>query len=426
MSHVIIGNSVAAVGAIEAIRKEQCGRPITVISDEPHHTYSRPLISHLLAGDLDESRLYYRPPDFYQRHDVRCLLGRKAVSLNTQEKKVRLEDGAEIAFDKLLIATGGSPFVPPVPGRQLAGVFTFTCWQDADDVKRFVQASNVQRAVVVGGGLIGVKVSEALVALGVGVTIVELTERVLGLIFDEMASAIARERLTAAGVDVRTGTTVAEISGEYGRVSRVTLKDGSQLPGQMVVFAIGVRPNVALVKDTAIEVRRGIVVDEQMRTSLPDIYAAGDVVETWDPLLGDSHPVAIWPNAYRQGSVAGSNMAGGNRRYEGGFPMNSVEIFGLPIISVGLVDPPGDEYETMHNFDREEVCYKKLVLKRHRLVGAIFVGQIERAGIFTGLIRDQVDVRPFAEHLMDDGFGLIYLPKEQRKHMVTGLGTEML
>jgi NAD(P)H-nitrite reductase large subunit len=425
MSYVIVGNSAAAVGAIEAIRKERCDRPITVISDEPHHTYSRPLISYLLAGDLDESRMYYRPPDFYERHNVRCLLGRKAVSLDAQEKKVRLEDGAEIDFDKLLIATGGSPFVPPVAGRELAGVFTFTRWQDAEDMKRFIQASNVERAVVVGGGLIGVKVSEALVALKVRVTIVELTERVLGLIFDELASAIARERLVAAGVEVRTGTTVAEISGEYGRVSRATLKDGSQLPCQMVVFAIGVRPNVALVKDTAIETRRGIVVDEQMQTSLPDIYAAGDVVETWDPLLGDSHPIAIWPNACRQGSVAGSNMAGDNRRYEGSFPMNSVEVFGLPTISVGLIDPPGDGYEIMHSFDREEVYYKKLVLKRHRLVGAIFVGQIERAGIFTGLIRDQVDVRPFAEHLMDDGFGLISLPEEYRKHMVTGLGMEV-
>jgi NAD(P)H-nitrite reductase large subunit len=426
MSYVIIGNSAAAVGAIEAIRRDRRDRPLTVISDEPHHTYSRPLISYFLADDLDESRLYYRPPDFYESYDVRCLLGRKAVSLDAQEKKVILEDGAEIAFDKLLIATGGSPFVPPVAGRGLAGVFTFTRWQDAEDIKRFIQAGNVERAVVVGGGLIGLKVSEALVALGVGVTMVELTERVLGLIFDELVSAIARERLTAAGVEVRTGTTVAEISGEYGRVSRVTLKDGSQLPCQMVIFAIGVRPNVAPVKDTAIEVRQGIVVDEQMRTSLPDIYAAGDVVETWDPLLGESRPIAIWPNAYRQGSVAGSNMAGGDRRYEGSFPMNSVEVFGLPTISVGLVDPPGDGYEIMHNFDPEELCYKKLVLKRHRLVGAIFVGQIERAGIFTSLIRDQVDVRPFAEHLMDDGFGLISLPKEYRKHMVTGLGTEML
>lgn len=426
MSYVIIGNSAAAVGAIEAIRKAQSDRPITVISDEPHHTYSRPLISNLLAGDLDEARMHYRPPDFYKRHDVRCLLGRRAVSLDAQGKKVLLENGEEIAFDKLLIATGGSPFVPPVAGKELAGVFTFTRRQDAEEMRRFIQTGRVERAVVIGGGLIGLKVSEALVARRIKTVMVELTDRVLGLLLDETASTIAGERLVSAGVDILTGTTVTEISGEYGRVNRVTLKDGRQFPCQMVIFAIGVRPNLALVKDTAIETRRGIVVDEQMRTSLPDIYAAGDVVETWDPLLDEAHPVAIWPNAYRQGSIAGSNMAGSDRRYEGGFPMNSVEVFGLPFISVGLVNPPEGECETIRSFDRQEIYYKKLVIKRHHLVGVILVGQIERAGIFTNLIRDQLDVRPFAEYLKDDGFGLILLPKEYRKHMVTGQGTEML
>jgi NAD(P)H-nitrite reductase large subunit len=429
MSYVIIGNSAAAVGAIEAIRKEQDDQPITVISDEPHHTYSRPLISHFLAGEIDEPRLYYRPPDFYERHNVLCLLGRKAISLDTQGKKVVLEDGGEIHFSKLLIATGSLPLVPPVAGRELAGVFAFTRWQDADDIKRFIQAGNVEKAVVVGGGLIGLKASEALVALNVRVTMVELTGRVLSLIFDELASGIAMKRLTEAGIEVRTSTTVEEVVGEYGRVSRVRLRDGSELPCQLVILAIGVRPNVSLVEKTAIEIKRGIVVDEYMRTSLPDVYAAGDVVETWDPLCGDSHPVAIWPNAYRQGSIAGSNIAREGRSmlrpYEGGFPMNSLEIFGLPTISVGLVDPPADGYEILRGFGQEEDCYKKLVLRRNRLVGALFVKQIERAGIFTSLIRDQVDVRPFAENLLDDSFGLISLPSEYRKHMVTGWGTEI-
>jgi NAD(P)H-nitrite reductase large subunit len=243
-----------------------------------------------------------------------------------------------------------------------------------------------------------------------------------------MASKMAENVLRRHDVDVRTGTTVEEIIGRANRVDHAVLRDGERVNCDLVVFAIGVRPNTGLIpEDAGIKVERGICVDERMRTTAPHVYAAGDCAEAYDMLLGVNRPIAIWPTAYRQGYVAGSNMAGAVKVYEGGFPMNSIEVCGVPTISVGLTDPREDpeQYEVLESYDRLAMVYKKLVLHSHRLVGAIFVGDIDRAGIYTGLIRDRVDVRPFKEHLLSGNFGLISLPRDYRKHLVVGEGIEV-
>jgi NAD(P)H-nitrite reductase large subunit len=196
----------------------------------------------------------------------------------------------------------------------------------------------------------------------------------------------------------------------------------------LVVFAIGVRPNTSLIPpDAGIEVERGIRVDERMRTTASDVYAAGDCVEAYDMLIDDYRQIAIWPLAYRQGYIAGCNMAGQDRVYEGGFPMNSISVCDVPTISVGLIDPPedGDRYEIIDDYDRETLTYKKLVLRGHRLVGAVFINDIDRAGIYTGLIRDRADISQFRDHLLSGSFGLISLPKDYRKHLVVGSGIEV-
>jgi NAD(P)H-nitrite reductase large subunit len=336
--------------------------------------------------------------------------------------------GGQVPYDRLLIATGGKPFVPPLPGSNLEGVFTFTTWEDARRIDRFIRDAGVQSALVVGGGLIGLKTTEALIERDVSITLVELADRILSTTFDRTASKMAETILHRSRVDVRTGTTVEEIIGRGGRVDHAVLRDGERVDCDLVVFAIGVRPNTGLIPaDAGIEIDRGICVDRRMKTTVPGVYAAGDCVQAYDMLIDACRPIAIWPNAYRQGYIAGSNMAQVDRRYEGSFPMNSIEVVGVPTISVGITDPPRDEdgYEVIDKYDREAVIYKKLVLHHHRLVGAIFVGDIDRAGIYTGLIRDRVDVRPFKEHLLSGSFGLISLPSDYRKHLVVGEGIEV-
>jgi NAD(P)H-nitrite reductase large subunit len=428
MRHVIIGNSAAAIGCVEGIREDDPDSAITIVADEPHHTYSRPLISYLLGGEVDETRMYYRPPDFYEQHGVETLLGVEVTEVDPAARTIALAGGGTLAYDRLLIATGGRPFVPPMPGVDLQGVFTFSTWEDADRIGRFLEDHRVTSALVIGGGLIGLKAVEALLARELNVTMVELADRILSTIFDPTASRLAEMILRREGVDVKTGTTVTEIMGRGGRVDHAVLRDGERIDCDLVLVAIGVRPNTALVPaDAGIEVGRGIRVNAHMQTTAPDVYAAGDCVEAYDALTESYRQIAIWPLAYRQGYIAGRNMIGEPRAYEGGFPMNSIGVCDVPTISVGIVDPPddGERYEVMDDYDRERLTYKKLVLRGHQLVGALFINDIDRAGIYTGLIREKVDIRPFEEHLLSGSFGLISLPKAYRKHLVVGRGIEV-
>ena len=435
MHYVIVGNSAAAIGAIEAIRNRDKTGSVSVISDEPYSVYSRPLISYLLAGKVDENMMFYGKKNFYEENSVGTKLGQTAVELDTDKKIVELENKELVPYDKLLIATGGIPIIPQVEGKDLKGVFTFTKWDDAKDIKDFIERNSVKRAVVVGGGLIGLKATEALIELGLKVAVVELADRILSVTFDQRASQIMEDNLRERGIEIIFDNTVAQIKangglnkGSWGgkrRVSGVVLRDKRKLACDLVIFAIGVRPNASLVKDTPVRVKRGILVDQHMQTSISDVYAAGDVVEAFDLVMGINRPIPIWPNAYRQGSVAGCNMAGGLKEYQGGLAMNSIEIFGVPTISVGQTDPDEENYQVLQEHNRERREYKKIVLKDDFIVGAIFIGSIERAGIITALIKERTNVRNFKNYLMREDFGLIYLPSNYRKHMVSGMGIEV-
>lgn len=427
MGYVIIGNSVAAVGAVEAIRKNDKKGEITIISSEPYFVYSRPLISDFLAGRVKEDEIFYRKHDFYKRNKVKTILGRKAIALNTKQRKVILEDKKEISYSKLLIATGGVPFIPEIKGLDRDGVFTFTALDDAKKIKKYVQ--RVKRVVIIGGGLIGLKAAESLEELGIRVTVVELMDRILSAVLDKKSSQIIQKHLREAGIDIITNNTVEEIIGSDSLISGVILKDGKKVDCEMVLVAIGVIPSLELVKKTKVKVNRGILVNERMETNIPGIFAAGDVVEAYDLVYQARRLTPIWPDAYRQGSIAGYNMSGISQRDEGSLQMNAIEFYSLPFTSVGLINPEDKfqitnpksqakaqkEYKVLTKHNVQEKTYKKIVLKENVIVGAIFIGAIERAGIITGLIKDKTNVKNLKEELLEDNFGLISFPKELRK-----------
>jgi NAD(P)H-nitrite reductase large subunit len=424
--YVLVGNSTAAVAAVEGIRSVDPTGRIVLISREEEHTYSRPLISHLLAGHVDEARMDYRPRDFYARHGVEARLGIEVGRVDAARRELELPSGGRLGFEKLLVATGGSPVVPEVEGRELAGVFSFTAWSDARALRKHIEERKPVRAVVVGGGMIGIKAVEALVPRGLSCTVVELAPHVLSLALDEAASVLAEDALRRAGVAVECNASVEKIIGKNGCVSGAVLKGGRRIECELLVFAIGVRPNVAAVKDTPVKVDRGILVNERQETSVPGIFAAGDVAQVIDVMTGQSRPIPILPGAYRQGRIAGMNMAGGSEAYEGGLAMNAIAVFDLPTISVGVTSPPsGSGYEEMVAVKRSPPSYRKVVLKGNRVVGAVFVGDIERAGIYTGLIRNRIDVSGIRQLLLTEEFGVLALPAEYRKHLVSGAGIEV-
>lgn len=411
MCYVIIGNSVAAVGAIEAIRKVDREIKITVISDEPYPVYSRPLISEYLAGQVKEDMMGYRDPNFYENNGVTAMLGKKVVSIDASKKSVKLEDGEEVGYSKLLIATGGTPFVPPMKGLGLGRVMTFIKMDDAKKIEAMLP--ELKHVVVIGAGLIGLKAAESLHHRGVKVTVVELANRVMATVLDTDAGRIVQNALEKSGVNIITEDTVEEIFGDnMGLVSGVRLKSGEALDCDAVVVAIGVVPNAGFAKESGVEVNRGIITDDHMRTNLPDIYAAGDVTEGPDYLNEGNRILPIWSNAYIQGKIAGFNMAGVDREFEGGLAVNSIELFGVPVVTAGLSNVESDDLEVLSK--AEGNTYRKIVLRGNAVVGAVFVGKIDRAGLVTGLIRDQIDVSDMRDRLLADDFGYIDFPVELR------------
>jgi len=332
---------------------------------------------------------------------------------------VELDDGDKIDYEKLLIATGGKPFIPRMEGGEKDGVFTFTELSSAKGIEAKLEQS--KSAVVIGGGLIGVSASEALVKRGIKVTLVELKDNILNLILDKTASEIAEKVLVEAGVKVITGQSVQRILGRKDNdtyVGGVIITDGTEIPCDLVVVAIGVIPRIELVKETPMKVNRGIVVDRSMRTNIPDVYACGDAAEAYDFLIDGNRLLPLWPLAHLGGRVAGYNMAGKKAEYEGGTIMSSLKYFGLPIIAVGIVNPEDiTDYELLIELKPEKTVYKKILLKDSKIVGFIFLGDLERAGIFFRLLKRHVNVSELKGMLLSEDFGIITLPELLRKEM---------
>ena len=421
--YLIIGNSVSGINAVESIRKVDKKGEITIVSNENILNYSRPLISYYLGGRITKERMSFREKSFYKENKVNLLLNTEAKKINVKGKEVYLENGGKINYQKLLLATGGKPIIPPIKGLNEVkeGIFTFVKFKDTENIINYIQKNKIKEAVVLGAGLIGLKCAEGLIQRGLKVTIIELADRILANTFDKIASSILEDALRKLNCNVIKENTITEIKTQNSKLKTIVLRSGKEIPTKLLIIAIGVRPNLDLIEGTSIKYDRGIIVDDYMQTNVDDIYAAGDVAEGKDFLLQRKSVIAIWPVAARQGKFAGFNMAGLKKEYEGLFIMNSIQIAEIPTISFGLTNPKDEkEYEILSKENKEGNFYRKIVLKDNRIVGAIFLGKIERAGIFSGLIKNKVDVTSFKKDLLSDDFGLLILPSEYRKHLVTG------
>lgn len=417
--YVIVGASAAGISAVEAIREVDPVGTITVISEESYPQYSRPMISDLVSGKACFEKMLCRDSQFWEKNAVQALTGQRAISLNLNEKYVALDNGARVSFEKLLIATGGKPFVPKIEGSDKDGVFTFTNLSDAERLA--AKIANAHSAVVVGGGLIGVSVTEALVNRGLKVTLVELQDKILSLILDATASDIVANVMERRGVKIVTGHSVHRILGKPGEdqvVGGVVLTNGDSIQCDIVIIAIGVVPRTELVSGTDVKTNRGILVDRFMRTNVPDVYASGDVAEAYDFIAGGNRLLPLWPLAQLEGRVAGYNMAGKKAEYPGGTAMSALKYFGIPIISIGLVNPKNSEgYEILTKYEPAKQVYKKLVLKEDAIVGILLLKDIERAGILFNLMKNGVNVKKFKQTLLSENFGLAALPSSLRKKL---------
>ena len=411
--HVIIGNGVAAVGCIEGIRSVDQTSPITVVSEEQYPVYGRPLISYYLEGITTFDKMNYRKPDFYESNGCRVLYGRKAEKISKDEKSVLLDDGTVLPYTSICVATGSAPFIPPIKGLEtVQNKFSFMTLNDTLSLEKVLTKDS--KVLIVGAGLIGLKCAEGISGRVGSVTVCDLATRVLSSILDEECAALMQARLEENDIKFMLGDTATEFNG-----NKATMKSGATVEFDILVMAVGVRANTTLIGELGGEVNRGILVNEQMQTSLSDVYAAGDCTEGMDISLGDHRVLAILPNAYMQGHTAGVNMAGGNEVFDKAIPMNSIGFFGLHTITAGsyFVESDGGEmYEEKGNG-----TLKRLFTKDGVLTGFILIGQVERAGIYTSLIREKVPLDTINFDVLKKNPTLFAYSQNQRRKMLGGV-----
>ena len=408
MHHLIIGNSIAAAAVIEGIRSQDQEGAITVVGEEKQACYARPLISYLLQGKTDEERMRYRDQAFFDKHKVTVLTRTRACHLDAGKKTVALDDGTTLAYDKLVLATGSSPFIPPMEGlEQVKNRFTFLTLDDAHELTAAIKSES--RVLILGAGLIGLKCAEGLFGRVHSITVVDLAPRILASILDEKGSANVQAHLQQKGLTFHLSDRVKEFTAK-----EALLESGTIVGFDILVVAVGVKPNTELAKEAGLMVNRGIVVDHAMRTSVQDIWAAGDCAEAPELVSGCNKVLPLLCNAYLQGETAGKDMAGLAEPFTQAIAMNAISFFGLHVITAGL-------YEGEEKLFAQEGSYKRLFVKDNHLVGYILIGKaVERAGIYTALIRNQTALDTIDFDLISRQPALMAFAKSVRQQQLGG------
>jgi len=409
MKYVIIGNSTAGIGAVEGIRQTDKQGEITVITNEAHHTYSRPLISYLLLGKVTEESMKYRNGNFYADNNVTLLTNTTAAKIETDKKQVSLSGGSGIPYDKLLIAAGSSPFVPPFEGiDKVKNKTTFMSLDDARLLDKMLAGKPQAGVLIIGAGLIGLKCAEGIQNKVSKITVADLAPRILSSILDEDGAKIVQSHLESKGIKFKLGSSVKKFE-----MNSAVFENGETADFDILVLAVGVRPNTSLLKDIA-NIDRGIIVNENSQTSAEDIYAAGDCTQAVDVSSGQNKIMALLPNAYMQGECAGINMAGGKKSFDKAIPMNAIGFFSLHMITAG-------SYTGETFIKNEGGNYKKLFYSGNKLNGYILIGNVENAGIYTSLIRERTPLDSIDFALVCEKPGLMAFTKEERMEKLSGV-----
>ena len=416
MKYVIIGASAAGLATAESIRKTDKTGEITILTKESYLPYSRPSISYYLKGVVGEKDMYLRKPSFYKDKKINIITDCNVTKIDT-EKKVVKAGRKEYPYDKLCLATGSKPFIPPmknVEGNKNA--LTFLDLAATKAVKKL--ANSETKAVVIGAGLIGMKAAEGLSKVCASVDVVELAPRVLPSILDEKSAKSVKAFLEENKIRFHLENTVTEAKAENGKITEVILKSGEVLPCDLLILAVGVRPETELAEQAGLEVNRGIIINnETMQTSNEDIYAAGDCTVSVDMLDGANKIIALWPNAVHQGIIAGNRMAGGELIADGAYSVNAIDFYGLRICTCGLINAKGEQYSDKIKTIGDS--YKRLVFEGNKLVGFVLINASDNAGIYTNLIANKIDISTLVGDIMDTP-SLFMFDKDTRTNKLTG------
>jgi NADPH-dependent 2,4-dienoyl-CoA reductase/sulfur reductase-like enzyme len=395
MKTIVIGAGPAGVSVVETLRALDCQMELVMFSAEATLPYSPPAMAdHFMTGS---GAHLWRGADWPVQMGVDYRSGVTVAAIEPEAHQVRLVGGEVVGYDRLVIATG-SRLHAPVEGADRPGVYNFKSLSAAESLVAQVRGGAARTAVIVGAGFIGMEIALLLCDLGVAVTLVEMLDQVMSSMLDAETAALALDLMRARGVTVRLGAKARAFIGN-DKAAGIQMENGETIAADILIAATGVRPNLELLQGSGIAHGWGIKVDDRLRTSAPDIYAAGDAVEVPDRLTGEVYVHAIFPNAIEQGRVVGLNLAGYDTVYEGAERLNSLKHLGLPILAVGLKQ--GDEVLRAQRNGRLRTIY----LRDQRVVGFQLAGEIRSAGILRALLLSGRDVRPFKARLLDPQFG---------------------
>ena len=392
---VIVGNGMAAARLVDELAKTALGRyAIAVIGAEPRLAYNRVLLSSVLAGEAASHEIELKPANWWRDRGVTVKYNCLATEIDVGRRELKIENEESISFSKLILATGSTPLRLNVPGADLAGVHTF---RDTRDVDRLLTlAVQRKRVVVVGGGLLGLEAAYGLAKAGAAVTLIHLMDRLMERQLDAPAAALLKSLVERKGVKILLNANTARINGET-RVEGVELVDGRRIDADAVIFAAGIRPNVALAKEAGIPVNRGVVVDDHLATGAPDIFALGECAEHRGVCYGLVEP------AYEQARVLARHLAGGVAAYQGSVVATNLKVSGVSVFSAGDfmgqdLGEGGSEAIVLSDFKRG--TYKKLVISDGRLTGAVLIGDVGDALWYLELIRNREPVARIRRDMM--------------------------
>jgi nitrite reductase (NADH) large subunit len=398
MKVVIIGNGPAGITAAKTVHELDPEIEIQIYSQERYPYYFRPKLPDLLGGTVKPEEIYAYSEEWYRKRGLQVHLGVEVTRISPVTKEIVLQGGESESYDKLLLATGSHCFVPPIRGVEKTGVFTLRTIDDALNIKTYAQ--DCKKAIVIGGGLLGLEASRALRSLSLDVTVVEYFPRLLPRQLDEEGASLLKTRIEEMGIQVQLSGESEEIVG-FDEVEGLALKDGRTFDSDLVLISAGIRTNLELARQADVPCQKGILVDEHMRTGVDDILAAGDVAELQGNLWG------IIPAAIDQAKVAAANLVGRDEAHYGGtVPYTTLKVVGVDLTSIGIVTPEGEGFKEIRKAKSKEGIYKKLVLKDGKIIGAIFLGDRRDVTPVNKLIAEHVNVSKHADQLLNENFDL--------------------
>jgi len=395
MRAIIIGNGLTGTMAAKTLRELDAAVDIEVFAEEKYAYYPRPNLVEYIAGNLAQDRVFAFPSGWAELQRIKIRAGQPVKLVDPVGRTVETEGGEKLGFDVLLLASGSRTFLPPFKGVEKKGVFTLKTLDDADAILEYLKDHPL--ICVVGGGLLGLEIARAVRTRGAEVEVVEVFDRLLPRQLDARAAAILKSQIEKLGVRVRLATTTEEILG--GAEARgLRYKGGGATAADMVIIAAGVRPDLSLATKAGLTVEKGVVVDDLLRTSNSRIFAAGDLAQHRGRVYG------IIPAAFDQARTVAMNMLDLDKKYEGTVPANTLKVAGLSVTSVGEALAEGDEFEVLVEERPEEGIYKKVVLQKDHLVGAIWLGTRKGAPEIARLTALRSHVGDIKDEILKDGF----------------------